>query len=301
MKFGKAAFLLSLVAGSGLVLSSSLTLGEAKAVKAADEVVAADSSRNATYLTTRVFVSNSNAGNWQSNGAKTGIRVWDETGAATLYDTNWVNAGTEEAPAWVGYADIPVTGLAGVQLIRVNPNDLTEYWNYAPNFDLTGSWSSAIHSLSEYNWNWTYEDLKIDYCSPEFAAILLEGYSACLASEINGFLAYPTLEENFFSKMGNEALNTQLGSEYSYLDYASNGYVYDENVSKGDSHYTVRDKIAQMKASYEAYEAGTSAQAAAFVGKENGGYWIVGAVSLLAVAVVVGGWSFLQQRKKKTI
>ena len=47
MKFGKAAVLLSLVAGSGLILSSSLTLGGAEVVKAADEVVTADSSRNA--------------------------------------------------------------------------------------------------------------------------------------------------------------------------------------------------------------------------------------------------------------
>lgn len=301
MKFGKAAFLLSLVAGSGLVLSSTLALGEAEAVDAADEVVTADSSRNATYLTTRVFVHNSNAGQWQSDGAKTAVRTWNQEGAVTVYDTNWVNAGTEEAPAWVGYADIPLTDLSGLQFVRVDPTDLTVNWGYAPNLVMTGAWSSTIHSIKEYDWTWTYEELNLSYISPEFASILLEGYSVCLPSEVNGFLAYPTLEQNFFSKMNDAALNAPLSDEYSYRDYVSNDYSYGENVSKGGSHYMVRDKIAQMKASYEVYEAGTSAQAVASVGQEKGDYWIVGAVSLLAVTAVVGGWAFLQQRKNKTI
>ena len=301
MKFGKAAVLLSLVAGSGLILSSSLTLGGAEVVKAADEVVTADSSRNATYLTTRVFVHNSNAGQWQSGGAKTAVRTWNQEGAVTVYDTNWVNAGTEEAPAWVGYADIPLNDLSGLQFVRVDPADLTKNWGYAPDLVMTGAWSSTIRSIKEYDWTWTYEELNLSYISPEFASILLEGYSVCLPSEVNGFLAYPTLEQNFFSKMNDAALNAPLSDEYSYSDYASNGYSYGENVSKGDSHYTVRDKIAQMKASYEAYEAGTSAQAAAFVGQESGNYWIVGAVSLVTEAAAVGGWAFIQQRRKKAI
>lgn len=303
MVFKRTAILLSLVAGGGLVLASSLApvWGGAAIVKAADITVDADSSRNPTYQTTRVFVHNSNAGNWRSSGAKTGIRVWDMAGNVTIYDTNWVNAGTEEEQVWIGYADVG-SDPAGAQLVRLNPADLSNIWNWAPNFEgVSGAWSSRIYSLSEYDWSWTYQDLDLSYVSPDFAAILLEGYSACLASEVNGFLSYPTLEEKFFSKMDETALAAPLTDEYSYSDYVDNGNAYGESVSKGDGSYTVGDKIAQMKANYEAYQAETSAQAAALIGNESLNYLAAGAVSLVALAASVAGWAFIHRRKKQSV
>ncbi len=303
MIFKRAAILLSLVAGSGLVIASSLApvWGGASIVKAADITVDADSSRNPTYQTTRVFVHNSYAGNWQSGGAKTGIRTWDSAGNGTIYDTNWVNAGTEEQQVWIGYADVGISDIAGAQLMRLNPNDITNIWDYGPNFDgVSGAWSSRIYSLSEYGTSWSYQDLDLNYVSPDFAAILLEGYSVCLASEVNGFLAYPTLEEKFFSKMDEAALAAPLTDEYSYSDYVDNGSAYGESVSKGDGSYTVGDKIAQMKANYEAYQAETSAQAAALIGNENQNYLAAGAVSLVALAASVAGLTFIHRRKKQS-
>ena len=302
MVFKRAAILLSLVAGGGLVIASSLApvWEGASIVKAADITVDADSSRNPTYQTTRVFVHNSYAGNWQKDGAKTGIRTWDAAGNATIYDTNWVNAGTEEEQVWIGYADVG-SDPARAQLVRLNPANLS-IWNEGPDFEsVSGAWSSRIYSLSEYNWSWTYQDLDLSYVSPDFAAILLEGYSACLASEVNGFLAYPTLEEKFFSKMDETAFATPLTDEYSYSDYVDNGNAYGDSVSKGDGSYTVGDKIAQMKANYEAYQAETSAQAAALIGNESQNYLVVGAVSLVALAASVAGLAFIHRRKKQSV
>ena len=192
MVFERAAVLLSLVAGGGLAIASALAPVWGMSPWSKPPILRWMPIPRGTRLirTTRVFVYNSYAGNWQSSGAKTTIRTWDAAGNATIYDTNWVNAGTEEEPVWIGYADVG-SDSAGAQLLRLNPADIYDIWTWGANFEgVSRAWSSRIYSLDEYDWSRTYQDSDLSYVSPDFAAILLEGYSACLASEVNG--SWPT-------------------------------------------------------------------------------------------------------------
>lgn len=217
-----------------------------KPALAADTLV---SQTKASYDTTRIFVHNSNAGNWTSSGALTSIRAWggSNQGGATIYSTQWVDAGNN---TWIGYADIPIDS-EGFQLVRINPNNAGEIWNWGPNANLGDAYySSYIYSLSEYDWSWTYNtDFTLSTINADFAKILLEGYNTCSNSTLNGFGAYSVLQERYFSKMSSGVKQETLNPDYDYDEYVSNDYSY-EGLTKKETTLTIDDKINQLAQMY---------------------------------------------------
>ncbi len=204
-----------------------------------------------TYETMRIYVHNSNAGNWTSAGAKTYVRAWGFETSAYVYATEWFSFRDNGKEIWLGYADIPID-CSGFQLVRVDPNNESNIWNYGPDVKNTNSEfiSTKIYSLKEYGWTWSYEDINFSSIPSNFAKILMEGYETCLENKLNGYLAYNALENKFFSKMSSTVKSSTLNAEYDYSEYVHNGNSY-VGLEKKTTNMTIGDKINQMGIMYE--------------------------------------------------
>ena len=191
-------------------------------------------SQGASTATTRVFVNNSFAGNWTSGESKTMIRAWgsasyDFDGA--IYDLTWIhNDETDASGRYYGYADIPVD-VTSWQLVRINPNVYRRIWDYGPTGSVASGGSARIYQLQEEGWNFSWNETTGDSAvGTKFAKAIIEAYSTCSDSGLNGYGAYTNLNNNFFKQLLDSAKS---------VEWKSLG---------GNAGFTIEENIEGMKA-----------------------------------------------------
>lgn len=169
-------------------------------------------STSPSTATKRIWVDPKN--NFYDANARAALRVFNGDVHYKTYilggSSQYVNMTHEGDTQYFFYVDIPVS--YDCQLVRLH-NAFNFVWTYSANFStVTGynptlimfSWDAAA-SLSpgglDNNNNYTVE----------YAERVLDGYSTCLDSPINGYGAYPNINTNILSKLSSAKL-TQLRS-----------------------------------------------------------------------------------------
>ena len=251
-------FLTVLVIGGGTIgasvaMSSAKDSGNMFQVEAATNTLIDSSEQVANEDTTRILVHNGDAGNWTSSSALTAIRTWDNYNNSAIYLTSWVFNGLDkdnhDREVWIGYADIPID-IAGMQLVRLDPNNNLNIWNYGPDIDISNQfYSSKIYSLYQYNWTWSYKEFTVDEVSLDLAKVILGGYLTCSPSNLNGFGAFDELNNRYFSKISEEVKNCSLELDFSYQEYLENNKDYN-GLEKVSTTETIGNKIAMMASLY---------------------------------------------------
>lgn len=187
------------------------------------------SDQSPSNSTTRVFINNSDLGNWNSSGAQTMVRAWGSSSYsfdAAIYNLNWFeNSGTGASGKWYGYADIPAD-VSGWQVVRINPNCYRRIWNFGPNGDVSSGGSARIYDLDENGWDFYWNGNTSDSGVGEtFAAKIFEAYNTCSSSDLNGYGAYSSLKANFFDYLTNNAKTSSCKSLGSGINFTVNEHV----------------------------------------------------------------------------
>ncbi len=175
---------------------------------------------------------------WASNGS-TGSRY-----LATMHYNNSdsTNYWYVDVPSDYTYFQFQRTDAA----IKEKNNNVTTYHqfdNQKLHGILTFAGESVVPSLVDGG---TYDQY--------FVNAYVEGYSSCLASNVNGYLAYPDMNSYVISKFSSwnaGTLSDVTQNDYSYGDYNDDGGSYYANaVRDSNGSVTCQEKISQILANY---------------------------------------------------
>jgi len=178
-----------------------------------------------TTLTKRVWVNPKD--NFFDSGARAGLRVFKGDKHYITYvltnSAQCVSMTHESKSQLFFYIDIPLDH--DCQLVRLH-NNYNVIWTYSGNFS-SNDWDSTLIMFS-----WTSSaslspgglDNQANY-TVEYAERVLDGFSTCESSEINGYGAYGRLDSNILSKSGiADNMSTLRAAEFNAPGYGTRTY-----------------------------------------------------------------------------
>lgn len=193
-------------------------------------VSVSDNSANETYevastspstSTKRIWVNPKD--NFYDSGARAGLRVFSDSGHYKTYilggSAQYVNLTHESTTQYFFYVDIPVD--YGCQLVRLH-NAFDYVWTYSAEMSdtttqFTFSWDAAA-SLATGGL-----DDAANY-TVEYAQRVLDGFSTCSSSSVNGYGAYDSINTNVLSNLTTAEMNTLKASTFSASGYGTRTY-----------------------------------------------------------------------------
>ena len=162
-------------------------------------------------------------------GARAGLRVFSGSGHYKTYilggSSQYVNMTHESTTQYFFYVDIPVD--YGCQLVRLH-NAFDFVWTYSADMtdtttQFTFSWdTSASLSVAGLDDDANYTD--------EYAKKVLDGFSTCISSSVNGYGAYTSINTNVLSKLSSSELSSLKASTFSAPGYGTR--TYEEKITR---------------------------------------------------------------------
>ena len=186
--------------------------------------------------TKRVWVDPQNR--FYDSNARAGLRVFNGSTPYKTYilggSSQYCTVGSE---TYIFYVDIPVD--YDCQLVRLH-NVFNFVWTYG--IDITPTTMDGYNTTKiVYQWNANIGGDNPDYScnnesdpTVEYAKKVLDGYSTCVNSEVNGYAAYSEINTNILSKLTDTELSELRSSTFSAgiyglrtygekIDYMANG------------------------------------------------------------------------------
>ena len=215
--------------------------------------------------------------NFFDAGARAALRVFGDGITTTNYilggSSQFVNMIHESKTQYFFYVDVPVN--ADCQLVRLH-NAQNFIWTYSGNFSsLTGYNTTLI----VYSWDTSASlspsgiDSNSNY-TVEYAERLLDGYSTCVNSSVNGYGAYANIKSNVLDKLGSSKLSTLRSATFVASEKT---YTYGAKI----------DKMSQMPSGSNV------------ISKANTNNTIVVLiVASVAMTSMIGVFFFLRKKKK---
>ena len=245
-----------------------------------------------SYSTMRIWWSAGDHASWFFN-QKVGIYDWSDSTKKVYFGTAYTDA---VSSLTYYYADVPasLTEFCFVKVFSGN-NAITAFSN-----NVSAMAPASVHYVYQ-DYDGDTNKCKISQAGPAtvgglFAAKVLETYTTCLSSTLNGYGAYSNLNTNFYSKLSGTELtnfNTASISDYSYGDYVSGNKSY-SGLSKTAISTTGAEKWARMAA----LSAANPSQAYSLTG-ENKVVEDVSAVAAVGALGVMGVAGYFLLKKKK--
>ncbi|MCI1244935.1 MAG: hypothetical protein LKG11_03205 [Bacilli bacterium] len=206
------------------------------------------------YQTTRLWMGLGEYMSWWEDAPTTAVKAYNG-GEAVLYEaTRIVSSKDSSAVYW--YADVPV-GLDSYQFVRLDKTYPQSIWNSSVATTIGETYminvvSAPVDASGDYSI--TKSAISESAADGAIAARILEGYTTCLSSEINGYNAQPGLQENLISRLDEASygdFESEAISDYSYGVYDSDGGEYQSDHPRSATT-TGAEKWAQMSAMYVA-------------------------------------------------
>ena len=211
-----------------------------------------------------------------SAGARAALRVFNGTTHVITYilggSSQYATVGSE---AYIFYVDINVN--YDCQLVRLH-NVFNYVWSYGKNIctDMDGYNTTKI----VYQWSASPD---VDYsCGNEsdpnvdYAKKVLDGYSTCVDSDVNGYGAYSELNTNILSKLDASELSQLRSATFSDPTYGTRTY---------------GDKIDLMA------NPRSSGRTIVPNGLDNNSNAIVGIIASLTIVASLGGYFLLKKKR----
>jgi LPXTG-motif cell wall-anchored protein len=240
--------------------------------------------------TRRVWI-RPNFDSWYESSAVTALRAWGGTaGSETIYSTTSVYNTLNSLYYW--YADMPVD-VTGFQAVRLSPSD-NSIWSYSANFEPDNS--TQIVFINSYSGN-TYGTIDSPLMTAELAAKMVEGYTTCSDSVINGYGVGNYIRDNIYNKMASDVkttFETTSISDYSYDQYNANAETDKYTGLTKGSTTTAGSKYARIMALYTA--AHPSGAAAVSTTSDSASTLVLGGIAGVAV-LAAGGYFFVRKKK----
>lgn len=244
-------------------------------------------------------------GGYESAGALNALQfgaAGSLTDESTIYEASGYKKlfeggeGVDHWEHWLAYFDIPIASLTAGMDVRVIRLDgpRTVIWN-----------KTAIHTWSVGDNNkvlyvgdgWDGATLTTGIISDDkeipaaFAKHVLEGYLTCLASEINGYGAFPEMSRTFFKKDGGEFKIVGLLDEVDLDDYGPTDTTY-----AGSRVVGVTDAYTKYQKMEVLYLASLGGSGAPGIFAKNNSITIVILISVIGITSLAALY-FLRKKK----
>jgi LPXTG-motif cell wall-anchored protein len=259
--------------------------------KAAEPTLAvATTTISSSSGTRRVWI-RPNFDGWYESSAVTALRAWGgDAGTETIYATTALHNSLNSLDYW--FADMPLN-VTGFQAVRLNPTD-SSIWSYSANFAPDNS--TQITFINSYSGN-TYGTIDSPLMTANIAAKMVEGYTTCSNSAVNGYEVGNYIRDNIYNKMASDVkteFESTIITDYSYDEYSANAETDKyTGLTKGAST-TAGLKYAKLMALYNAAH---PSGAAIVTNKDNSSTTIV--LGGLAVTAILAAGAYFFVRKKK--
>jgi len=297
-KFTKLLLALGGISAVGAGLAVGMVSNNVKTTELvkADTAVTVSESLSCSYQTQRLWMAiDPDLTWWTSDSAVSGIHVWG-TGFDSFYGCEQY-ANNDESGRIYYYADVPLT-INGFQFVRMNSGK-TAVYNYTVNGTLgyTTKINYVHNATTGGNQNIDLATLPANSVNGNLAGKILEGFTTCSDSTLNGYRAANSFNDNVIAKMSTVELNTfnvfSL-NDYSYSDYLSNSNSYSSTMTRSVT-YTAADKWTAMQ---NMASKASGAFNSISKNSDSSSTLVLGGIAGIAV-LAAGGYFFV--RKKKSI
>ena len=214
--------------------------------------------------------------NFYDGNARAALRVFN---GGTHYKT-YVLGGSSQYKTVSGqtlfYVDIPSS--YDCQLVRLH-NAFNFIWTYGGNFS----------SISEYNtakvvYSWaadaSYSAANEETATVDYAKAVLDGYSTCLSSSVNGYGCYTNINTQVLSKLSPSDFSSLRSATFSASGYGSRTY---------------GEKIDRM--SNNGNPSGSARLLLPVINENSNTIAIIVVISLVSVTAI-GGFFFIRKRRE---